>query len=254
MSKSNTTRSGWNLSPTFSITLHLRDLPLLIKIKTFFGEVGHINVNKTNVHYKVRSREELLIIITHFKSFPLQTSKLLNFKIFMKIYDEIGLKTHLTSEGFLSLAALINQLNRPLKADLSTLGTLPEITIKETIDTNPNLNLWWITGFTDGEGCFTYFKRKRLNSKNELKEDITPIMEISQLTKDSFILKIIGDLLNLKRIYHEKRGISKLRSARLEEINQKVIPHFENYPLQGYKKIQYEKWLDFVKLKIESKK
>jgi LAGLIDADG endonuclease len=97
------------------------------------------------VHYKVRSRKDLLIIIEHFNKYPLCTSKFINFMYFTKVYDLIGQKLHTNVKGLLQLASLINKLNRPLSASLtkslSTLGVLPDVDLESPgINRNPSLN------------------------------------------------------------------------------------------------------------------
>ena len=126
--KSKTSAIGWTIAPCFIITLHLKDLELLKIIKNFFG-VGSITISGNSVHYRVRSRQNLLIIIEHFNKYPLHTSKMINFMYFTKVYDLIGQNLHTNVNGFLQLASLINKLNRPLSAplteSLSKLGVLP---------------------------------------------------------------------------------------------------------------------------------
>ena len=70
--------------------------------------------------YRVRSREELLVIIYHFTKYPLNTSKLINFTLFVQIYNLIGTKAHTNVSGFLYIAALANKLNKPLSDKLLT--------------------------------------------------------------------------------------------------------------------------------------
>nr|YP_009059683.1 LAGLIDADG/HNH endonuclease [Parasitella parasitica]AIO05733.1 LAGLIDADG/HNH endonuclease [Parasitella parasitica] len=80
--KSKTSTIGWTISPCFIITLHVKDLELLRTIRKFFNETGSINISGNFVHYKVRSRKDLSIIITHFNKYPLYTSKIMSFVIF----------------------------------------------------------------------------------------------------------------------------------------------------------------------------
>ena len=67
---------GWGVEPSFIIGLHARELPLLVKIQTFFG-VGKITIGNNNtVHYHVSSILDLTnVIIPHFDKYPLITKK-----------------------------------------------------------------------------------------------------------------------------------------------------------------------------------
>jgi len=70
---------GWSIEPCFIIILHVRDLNLLNSIKNFFS-VGSVSKTGTKgAQFRVRSRSDLNIIIIHFKKYPLQTTKALNF-------------------------------------------------------------------------------------------------------------------------------------------------------------------------------
>ena len=123
----------------------MKDLELLKTIQSFFKGVGSISISGNSVHYKVRSRKDLLIIIEHFNKYPLHTSKMINFMYFTKVYDLIGQKLHTNVNGFLQLASLINKLNRPFSASLteslSKLGVLPNVELEfPIIHRNPSLN------------------------------------------------------------------------------------------------------------------
>lgn len=164
ISKSNSTAIRWTVSPCFNITLHLRDIETLKAIQVFFNGVGGIATNNKLAHYRVRSRDELQVIIDHFQKYPLHTSKLTNFAIFVSIYNLINEKAHTKVTGFLKVAALANKLNKPLSdmllTNLSKLGNLPNVTFENpTLNNNPKLNPGWISGFIAGEGAFTYFTR-----------------------------------------------------------------------------------------------
>ena len=79
-------RSSSEIQSIFSILLNERKLPLLIKIKAFFG-AGNINKNTTNnaIQYHISAISDLnSIIINHFDSYPLLGAKLLNYTIWKK--------------------------------------------------------------------------------------------------------------------------------------------------------------------------
>lgn len=80
--KYKTAKIGWTIEPCFIITLHVKDLEILIAIKKFFLHIGTITTNDKFAQYRVRNRKELQVIIDHFNKYPLQTSKVLNFAYF----------------------------------------------------------------------------------------------------------------------------------------------------------------------------
>jgi hypothetical protein len=139
--------------------------------------------------YRVRSKEELRTIISHFKQYPLRTSKVISFAYFCEIFNLIDSKTHLTVDGFLKLVSLTNKLNKPLTKTtldkLSYLGVLPNVEFEAPVlDKNIELDSNWISGFITGEGSFTYFTRTRKSSAGNTVKDYTLAMEVSQDSKD----------------------------------------------------------------------
>lgn len=217
-----------------------------------FFKVGNVTLSGSNLaRYRVRSREELKVIIDHFKKYPLRTTKAINFAYFCEIFNEIGNKTHTSIHGFLRLVALVNMLNKPLSDltlnKLSNLGILPNVEFKPPVlNKNISLNPQWISGFIAGEGSFTYFTRTRKNSKGDIVKDYTLAMEVSQDSKDLFILNLIKDFFQIGKVYSEKRGITKYRLTQKNEILSMLIPYFENNPLLGRKALQFSTWIKIV--------
>lgn len=97
----------------------MRDIEILKQIKQFFN-VGTIsyNLDKTSVIFRVRSLNDLSIIIKFFQKFPLLTSKRHNFNLFVILYEIICRKQHLTITGFMKAIAIINNINNTIKPDL----------------------------------------------------------------------------------------------------------------------------------------
>lgn len=106
-------------------------------------------------------------------------------------------KAHLNVKGFLKLVSLINKLNKPLTKTtldkLSYLGVLPNVEFEAPVlNKNAELDSNWVSGFITGEGSFTYFTRTRKNSKGDSVRDYTLAMEVSQDSKDWFILNLMS--------------------------------------------------------------
>lgn len=82
---------------------------------TIIFEVGTISYskdkNKKLATYRVRSLNELSVIINFFKSFPLITSKRHNFNLFVVLYEILCKKEHLSLSGFLKSISIINNIN-----------------------------------------------------------------------------------------------------------------------------------------------
>ncbi len=254
--KSKTAAIGWTIEPSFIINLHVKDIELLNNIKLFFG-VGSVSTSGDKVaRYRVRSREDLKVIISHFNNYPLQTTKVINFKSFCIILEHMNNKLHTNVEGFLSLLSLINKLNNPLSEalleKLSSLGKIPnvdlEICSSESLDLNTKLNPWWISGFATGEGSFTFFTRKRVNASGNTVKDYTLAFEVSQRSDSLHVLTLIVNTLGLGKVYSEARGVSKFRLVPKDLILNDLVPFFEKYPLEGNKALQYSIWIKIVEV------
>lgn len=250
--KSKTASIGWTIGPCFIITLHERDLELLNSIKKFFS-VGSVSITRTkNAQFRVRSKSDLNIIINHFEKYPLQTSKVLNFMYFCEILGFINEKLHTNIPGFLKLVSLINKLNKPLSESLlskiSQLGVIPNIEFKVSsiINKVENLNPFWISGFVTGEGSFTYFTKTRINSKGKTVKDYSLVFEVSQKVIDLHILNLINTYFKTGNVYTDTKGMSRYRLRMQSKNINTLVSHFNNYPLIGYKALQYLSWIKIV--------
>lgn len=114
-----TTKFGKQIFPEFVITQGTKSLPVLEKIKDFFG-IGSIVLNKRYdnhrehlYRYCVRSVHDLdAVIIPFFEEFPLLTYKINDFKIFKKVVQMMLSKEHLTKEGWDKILLLASKTNR----------------------------------------------------------------------------------------------------------------------------------------------
>lgn len=114
---------------------------------------------------------------------------------------------------------------------------------------------WYVTGFCDGEAAFTfsraggsfgvYFAIKQREDNRQVVEDIREFFDY------------IGNIYPGKESAPTSNsGFSKayayFRVTRNDEL-QRVIEHFDKYPLQSQKKKQaYEVWREMAKYKLEN--
>lgn len=100
--------TGIEVRPSFSIGQNSRSLPVLERVKDYFG-CGAIRFSRHDQTYKYETRsigEIRKRIIPHFQKYPLQTSKLNDFATFAWICDEIAAARHLNRH---SLVAIIDR-------------------------------------------------------------------------------------------------------------------------------------------------
>jgi len=85
---------------------------------------------------------------------------------------------------------------------------------------------WFITGFTDAEGCFNVGLQKNPNGKWYIR----PLFQIKVHSRDNFLLKDIKDYFGgIGNIYTTSKD-SKFLVRSLDEIL-KIVSHFYSYPL-----------------------
>ena len=99
------------------------------------------------------------------------------------------------------------------------------------------LDPWYITGFSDGEGCFLLAVNKHKRFK--LGYSLGAIFQIHLHSRDLAILERIKSYFGVGQIYVEKNGSIQYKVSSIKDIRV-IIDHFERYPLVT------SKWADYV--------
>ena len=115
---------------------------------------------------------------------------------------------------------------------------------------NEILSPWQVTGFTDGEGSFTYSLSN--NNKNEIKINLE--FKVTQKARPS---AAEGILLEFKDFFkcgnvvidNRKTDTKKFQVSSLSNILTKIIPHFENFPCLTSKNLNFLDWKKIAILK-----
>ncbi len=114
------------------------------------------------------------------------------------------------------------------------------------------LNPWYVTGFVDGEGSFTFSRSGnniglyfaiRLNDQD--KELLTSIQRF---------FGGIGYLYPAKAHASDKGKTKAACYYRVTRINDllKIVKHFDDYPLEGLKKQSFQIWREMVMIKYNN--
>ena len=106
------------------------------------------------------------------------------------------------------------------------------------------LNPYWLTGFTDGEGCFSIsiFKNNALKSGYQ----VFPEFVLTQGAKSLDALKMIRDFFECGKIYENKRYDNHRESLyrycvrNKTDLLEKICPFFNEFPLQTAKQKDFE--------------
>lgn len=115
----------------------------------------------------------------------------------------------------------------------------------------PRLDNYWLSGFTDGEGCFSVGKTKtyyraiyNINQKYLANKYVL-----------DYILILLRNLINNNKVgglyKHSSKtnNVFELRISSLEACYNLKL-YFDKYPLKSYKLLEYNDWLNFIKLAL----
>jgi len=239
-----TNKMGWQVRPCFQIKLHNRDKELLMKIKTFFSEVGTIvtNYNYNFAVYKVNRLDHITnVIIPHFKKYSLITQKYGDFIIFKDIVELMNKDEHLTKNGLINIVNLKASLNLGL-SDILKISFPNLIRIERSKVNFPiSINPYWIAGFMSGDGCFSIGIYK--SSKYKIGYGIILQIIFSQHSRDEVLFNNIKKVLGCGNIIkYSTKNIILLKVSNFKDIYYKMIPLFNEYKIIGVKSLDY---LDF---------
>ncbi len=119
---------------------------------------------------------------------------------------------------------------------------------------NSKLNPYYLVGLVDGEGCFCVTFNKHKN--NRLLE-VRLIFEIELRKDDREILERVRETLQCGNIYdlsYERyskwKPHCKFKVSNIKDITQKVIPFFQDFPLQAKKKHSFKTFCEVAKLML----
>jgi hypothetical protein len=96
------------------------------------------------------------------------------------------------------------------------------------------LDPWFVTGLTEGEGCFCVSLSRR--SKLRLGLEVRPSFSLSLNEKDRSLLEDLQTFFGGGWL-RESRGdrTVKYESRSTHELLELIVPHFEKFPLRGNK-------------------
>ncbi len=109
-----------------------------------------------------------------------------------------------------------------------------------------DLNPFYITGFTEGEGSFYVGILPR-----KMKEgfEVRPSFSLSQNEKDKELIETLVDFFGCGFVRYSKSDQTfKYEVRSLEDLQSKIIPHFEKYQLEGRKKTDFNTFKKAVEI------
>ena len=211
------------------------------QIKKFFT-VGRIYEKKDGMaQYVVTSVKDLQVIREHFEKYTLLTKKRGDFELWIKALDLYKNKEHLTEQGLQKIVAIRATLNRGLTDSLKAAFPTVVPVNRSDVDNITEIDPDWMAGFTSAEGSFMILIRNSQWRKGVIVE---LVFQLAQHSRDEQLIK------NLVK-YFESGYVSKYKNAfypsgvkKFADIQSKISPFFNKYPIQGVKNLDY---LDFCK-------
>ena len=102
------------------------------------------------------------------------------------------------------------------------------------------LEAQWVVGFVDGEGCFTISIAPRVSLR--VRWEVRPSFSVSQNGDRAEVLHAIESYFGCGAIRPDRSDKTlKWETRRIEDLLDRVIPHFEAYPLLSGKRYDFER-------------
>ncbi len=238
--KSSKYKTGWSISPGFSLALHKADLPILKAVQAYFGGIGSISHSQGDVlKYSVSKKKISNFIIPHFTKFPLQTQKGADFILFNKVIQLIKASEHLNSEGVKKILSIKGAINKGLSDEL--LIAFPDIYIvgRPLIQVKETPNLKWIAGFVEAEGSFKVTIINRPNNRYQ----VLIVFQITQHGRDKQLLNILLNYFGCGTLEKDNRkSVYHFSVYKFSDNYDKIMPFFKQNNLVGKKALDFKDW------------
>lgn len=240
ITKSKSSKVGWQVQASYAIGLGQRDLVLLERIQSYFGGIGVIfKQGQTGYQYMVRSLKDLTnVVIPHFDKYSLLTKKQADFVLFKQVIDLVNRQEHLNPAGLQKIVNIKALMNWGLSEGLKK--AFPNIILKERPEVllNPIKDPNWVVGFVDAEGCFYVNVFKSLNSKMGMGVNLW--FKVTQHTRDTLLMKNFLDYFACG-LTDENPKLSwvNFHVTKALDVRNVIIPFFHKYPLQGAKALDF---------------
>jgi hypothetical protein len=105
----------------------------------------------------------------------------------------------------------------------------------------------YISGYVDGEGCFTV--SISLRAKLRLGWEVRPSFSVSQNGDRAEVLHVIQAYFGCGSIRADRSDKTlKWETRRVDDLVERVIPHFELFPLLSGKRLDFERFASVCRL------
>ena len=223
--------------------MHSKDITSLYLIQRFFN-VGNVTLHGDSAMYQVIRLSDLACVIKHFNDYPLKTQKHADFLLFKKAFDIINNKQHLTESGLRNLISIRASMNKGLPERLE--AAFPKIipverptVAKANFESNTSDIKYWVSGFMSGEACFMIKVSK--SKTHKLGSSTALYFLVNQHIRDAYLLENFTQFFDCGSFsIKEKSDIATFTVTNFNNILEKVIPFFVEYPILGIKSKDFE--------------
>ena len=238
---------GWRIKQFFKISLHKKDKALLEYIQNYLGVGNIIKHGPQSIQFQVQSVEDLKVIINHFDKYPLITQKRADYELFKQAVELMEQKEHLTPEGLAKIVALKASMNTGLSEELK--AAFPEIlpVSRPSVLNSKIKDPHWLAGFTSGEGCFLV---NIINSSScRLGFQVQLVFQLTQHSRDEQLMRSLVEYVGCGKYYTRSgKNFGEFLVSTISDITDKIIPFFQNFPVQGIKRLDYLDWCKVAEL------
>ena len=226
------------------ISLHEKDKALLEEFKNYFNAGSILKHGGAQSIQWISSLKELKIIIDHFEKFPLITQKCADYELWKQVYYLMERGEHLTLDGLHKIVAIKASMNFGLNDQLKE--AFPNIIPADrplVIDQKIK-DPFWLAGFTSAEGCLFINIYK---SATKVGEAVKLNFYLTQHKRDDKLMISLIEYFNCGNIY-KKRETFNFEVSKFSDMNNKVIPFFQKYPIHGIKTLDFDDWCKVAEL------
>lgn len=109
------------------------------------------------------------------------------------------------------------------------------------------LNPYYVTGLVEGEGSFYVGILPRL--LEHVKREVRPSFSLSQNKENKEIIFLLKEFFDCGSIRPSRKDNTlKYEVRSLEDLSERVVPHFEKYPLRGQKRKDFKVFKEIIGL------
>lgn len=244
-------RSAYSFN--FRITLHIDDSLCLYNIRDTlgFGKVYEYK-DRNNSSFSVSKKEDIKKLITIFDSYPLQSTKLLNFFDFRKAFYIYNTSPNRTPEVMDEIAKISRGMNRN-RTDF-IFPSFHQIQITR----------YWLLGFTEAEGSFGVKQDKQAYKGNlafryvlsQSDLDLALLEAIKVFLVNMSSAKLSGLIIDKpvhinvsEKRQDQHKNEATLSVTKMEFIKCVLVPLFDSMSWLSQKQLDYSLWKSLILLK-----